>query len=112
LRIAIPVAGGLLCAHFGHCETFVLVDVDPEKREVLGTRTLPPPPHEPGVLPRWLKEQGADLVIAGGMGMRAQGLFAESGIRVLTGAPAETPEALARAHLDGTLVTGANTCDH
>ena len=45
------------------------------------------PQHEPGMLPRWLKGLGANAIIAGGMGSRAQGLFAEEGIQVIVGAP-------------------------
>ncbi|HVO12889.1 MAG TPA: NifB/NifX family molybdenum-iron cluster-binding protein [Vicinamibacteria bacterium] len=112
MRIAIPVAGGVLCPHFGHCEHFAVVDVDPQARTVSSTRSLVPPPHEPGVLPRWLKEQGADVIIAGGMGMRAQNLFAENGVRVVTGAAAEAPEKLVAAFLAGSLATGPNACDH
>ncbi len=112
MRIAMPVAEGKLCMHFGHCEQFALVDVDEAKKSVLSTNYLTPPPHEPGVLPRWLHEQGADVIIAGGMGQRAQGLFAANGIKVLVGAPAESIEVLVKSYLDGTLKTGANVCDH
>jgi predicted Fe-Mo cluster-binding NifX family protein len=52
------------------------------------------------------------MIIAGGMGSRAQGLFAESGIQVITGAPSEAPEVLVKNYLDGTLVVGDNVCDH
>jgi ATP-binding protein involved in chromosome partitioning len=112
VRIAIPVSQGVLCPHFGHCDEFVLVDVDPEAGTVLGRQALQPPPHEPGVLPRWLKEQGADLIIAGGMGGRAQSLFAENGVRVVTGAAPEAAERLVQAYLKGELATGPNACDH
>ena len=110
--IAIPLAGGRLCAHFGHCEQFALLDVDSVSAEVLSARRVTPPPHQPGLLPRWLRDQGVNLVIAGGMGGRAQGIFAEQGIEVLIGAPAESPDNLARSYLDGTLPSGENTCDH
>ncbi len=70
------------------------------------------PEHEPGLLPRWLAQKGVGVVIAGGMGRRAMGLFAESGIEVAVGAPAEAPEELARQFLAGSLVTGDNVCDH
>jgi predicted Fe-Mo cluster-binding NifX family protein/MinD-like ATPase involved in chromosome partitioning or flagellar assembly len=112
VKIAIPVEGGRLCAHFGHCETFILVDVDTENKAVINKIEMPPPPHEPGLLPRWLHEKGANMIIAGGMGSRAQGLFAESGIQVITGAPSEAPEVLVKNYLDGTLVVGDNVCDH
>jgi len=112
IKIAIPLAEGKLCMHFGHCETFALVDVDLVQRKILGRQDLVPPPHEPGVLPRWLAEQGAEQILAGGMGQRAQGLFGEQNIKVTVGLPAETPEALIGHYLAGTLQAGANVCDH
>lgn len=112
MKIAIPVAEGRLCMHFGHCEQFALVDVDEVGKTIVSTSYLTPPPHEPGVLPRWLHEQGADVIIAGGMGQRAQGLFAHNGIKVIVGAPAEKPEDLVSAYLAGTLAVGSNACDH
>ncbi len=110
--IAIPVANGKLCLHFGHCEQFALIEADPQSKKIIGRKALTPPAHEPGVLPKWLHEQGADMIIAGGMGQRAQTLFAEHGIKVVVGAPADTPEMLVSACLAGTLVGGANVCDH
>lgn len=112
LTVAVPMAQGVLCAHFGHCEQFALLTVNREEKAILETKMLTPPPHEPGVLPRWLAEQGAHLVIAGGMGSRAQSLFTQAGIQVLVGAPAESPEELVMAYLEGRLTTGANICDH
>jgi len=112
MKIAIPVAEGRLCLHFGHCQQFALVEVDNDSKTVTGTRFLTPPPHEPGALPRWLHEQGADVIIAAGMGQRAQGLFSQSGIQVVVGAPTEKPEDVAAAYLAGTLPVGQNVCDH
>ena len=112
MKIAIPVAAGRLATHFGHCQEFHLVAVDRERGEILGSETLPAPPHQPGLLPAWLAERGAGLIIAGGMGRRAQDLFARSGIEVVVGAPPEEPESLARAWLEGRLEGGDNLCDH
>ncbi len=112
MKIAIPTAEGKLCLHFGHCQEFALLEVDTEAKKILSKQMLPPPPHEPGVLPRWLSEQGVNLVIAGGMGARAQGFFSQFGIDVLVGAPVDEPEAVVQAWLDGTLQLGGNVCDH
>ncbi len=112
MKIAIPTAQGKLCAHFGHCEKFAFVEADPETKSVQGLEERVPPPHEPGVLPRWLAEQGTELIIAGGMGQRAQALFAGQGIRVVVGAAPEAPEVLAENWLKGRLETGQNACDH
>jgi len=112
MKIAIPLAEGKLCMHFGHCEQFALLDVDKKAKKITKKQLLTPPPHEPGVLPKWLHEQGANVIIAGGMGQRAQSLFAENGIKVVVGAPGEEPEKIAAAYLAGTLQAGENVCDH
>ena len=112
MRIAMPLAAGKLCAHFGHCEEFALVDVDPATKEVVALNIITAPEHQPGLLPGWLAGQGAGAIIAGGMGSRAQALFAEHGIGVIVGATSEKPEALAEQYLTGSLATGDNVCDH
>lgn len=110
MRFAIPMADGKLSPHFGHCESFALVDAEDGK--ILGRQDLPAPEHQPGLLPRWLAEREANVIIAGGMGRRALDLFAEQGIEAIVGAPREEPEALVRSYLDGTLQAGENVCDH
>jgi len=110
MKIAIPLAEGKLAAHFGHCQQFAVIDV--ENNEIQNKELLTPPPHEPGVLPRWLGELGVNLVIAGGMGQRAVMLFGEQQIQVIVGAQVEEPETLIKQYLEQTLVTGQNLCDH
>ena len=112
MKIAIPVAEGKLCMHFGHCEHFAIVDVDEKTNQILSTNYSDPPPHEPGVLPKWLSEQSANCIIAGGMGSRAKGLFEEFNIKVITGAPSETPENVVNDFLNNRLEIGPNACDH
>ncbi len=72
MRIAIPLADGKLAMHFGHCERFVLVDLDPAGKKVVKRENVKAPPHQPGLLPSWLAERGATIIIAGGMGRRAR----------------------------------------
>jgi predicted Fe-Mo cluster-binding NifX family protein len=110
MKFAIPLAEGKLTAHFGHCQEFALVDV--EDNEIKNKETIVPPPHEPGVLPKWLHDLGTNVIIAGGMGGRALDLFAQNDIKVVVGAPTETPEELVRQYLDNKLEAGANVCDH
>jgi predicted Fe-Mo cluster-binding NifX family protein len=64
------------------------------------------------VLPKWLHELGANVIIAGGMGARALDLFAQNDIKVIVGASALAPEELVKQYLDNTLQTGSNVCDH
>jgi ATP-binding protein involved in chromosome partitioning len=112
MRIAIPLEDGRLSSHFGHCEHFALVDVDTAEKKIVKREDIDAPPHQPGLLPPWLAERGADMIIAGGIGQRAQALFAEHGIKVISGAPSETPETLAAEYMAGTLQVGDNVCDH
>jgi Mrp family chromosome partitioning ATPase/predicted Fe-Mo cluster-binding NifX family protein len=112
MKIAIPTANDQLCMHFGHCEQFAILTVDPQAKTVTAKQMLTPPPHEPGVLPKWIAEQGVHVVIAGGMGQRAQQLFNEQQVKVVAGASVDSPENLAIAYLNNTLQTGANACDH
>jgi ATP-binding protein involved in chromosome partitioning len=112
LKIAVPVTDGVLSSHFGHCQQFMLFDVDPDAKTIGHREVRTPPPHEPGTFPRWLHEQGATVIIAGGMGSRAQSLFGQNGIRVVVGAAGGAPDLIVRQFLDGSLATGANICDH
>jgi len=110
MRYAVPLVEGKLSMHFGHCEEFALIDTN--DGEITGMNRVVPPAHAPGVLPAWLADQGADVIIAGGMGSRAQNLFRRHGIEVVVGAPVDEPEALVGMHLAGALATGDNVCDH
>jgi ATP-binding protein involved in chromosome partitioning len=112
MKIALPTANGILCMHFGHCEQFTLIDVDPATKSILKREAVTPPPHEPGLLPPWLAQQGVNAIIAGGMGQRALQLFTERGIQVVVGAPAEEPGKLVELYLAGQLTSGDNVCDH
>ncbi len=71
MKIALPVTNEKLCTHFGHCEKFAIFDIDEKNKNVSSATYIDAPPHEPGLLPRWLSEKGVNCVIAGGMGSRA-----------------------------------------
>lgn len=112
MKIAIPVAAGKLCMHFGHCEKFSVYDIDTETKNISSISELDPPPHQPGILPVWLAEKGVTNVIAGGMGSRAQAIFTSNNIEVTVGAQGEAPEDIVKEFLDGKLSVGSNVCDH
>ena len=112
MKIAIPLAEGKLTMHFGHCASFALIEVDAQTKKIIKREDVAAPPHKPGLLPPWLAERGATVIIAGGMGQRAQELFAQQGIQVVVGAPSDTPEVIVNNFLAGTLQVGDNVCDH
>ena len=110
MKFAIPLAEGKLTAHFGHCQEFAIINVEDNK--IINKEILVPPPHEPGVLPKWLGDMDTDVIIAGGMGFKAIDLFGKNGIAVVTGAPSQEPELLVESYLSKNLTTGDNLCDH
>lgn len=111
MKIAIPTMDEKLCRHFGHCDVFTIFEID-SNNQIIDCKKEIPPPHEPGVLPKWLGSLNVDVIIAGGMGMRAQQLFSENNVKVVVGAEADKPEDIINAYLTDTLITGANVCDH
>lgn len=112
MRYAIPTSNGLLTEHFGHCEQFAFIDIDETTKKIIAKKMVAPPPHQPGVLPAWLAQEGTNVVIAGGMGPRAVDLLEHNKIEVILGATAEDPEQLVMAHIQGTLNIGNNVCGH
>jgi len=102
MRIAVAAADAagmdaMVSPHFGRCAYYVLVDV--EGGELKGVQSLVNPwggPHPAGAAPELIRGYGADVVVAGGMGRRAIGLFEEWGVRVVTGASGRVGEALER----------------
>jgi Uncharacterized conserved protein len=112
MKIAIPVAGDYLNQHFGHSEKFALIAVEAETKKILSVAVEAAPPHEHGLLPKWLHELGVTHVIAGGMGAHARSLLAEASIQVVTGAPSDTPANIVARFLSGKLESVDRSCDH
>lgn len=108
--IAIPTSDNCLCSHFGHCDQFRIIEI--ENKEIISEISLTPPPHEPGVLPAWLAGKGVTHIIAGGIGNKAITLFNQQNIQVFAGVPEKPAKEIALDFINGTLVTGSNTCDH
>jgi predicted Fe-Mo cluster-binding NifX family protein len=109
-KIALPLEGDTVSAHFGHSPEFAVFDITGDS--ISGSTRIGAPPHSPGAIPAWLKQSGVNVVIASGIGNRAVDMLESSGIEVVTGAPPGRPEDLVRAYLAGTLETGQNVCDH
>lgn len=110
IRFAVPTNNGSLTAHFGHCEKFAIIDV--EGSAIVSERFIEPPVHQPGVYPAFLAAEGVSVIIAGGMGQKAQDLFSENNIAVCMGVTSGTPGKLVEDYLANRLVTGENLCDH
>ena len=88
MRLAISVEdnNGLesnISHHFGRCPYFVLVDVEGE--EIGEVQVIDNPyyaQHQPGMVPEFIHNHNADVMISGGMGRRAIAFFQEYGIDI------------------------------
>lgn len=117
-RIAVPSTnpGGLDAAlgqHFGHCDLYTVIDV--ENGRVAVVETLPNVPHVQGgcMAPvNYLAENGVNVLIAGGMGMRPLMGFNQVGIEVFFGGNAANVGNAVNSLLEGRLskFTAENTC--
>ena len=107
---AIPIQNGQLTQHFGHCEKFAIITTD--DNNITKEELITPPVHQPGVYPKFLAGQGVHVIIAGGMGQKAQDLFAQHGIQVCVGVQSDSPLKLVEKYLNKELATGGNQCTH
>lgn len=112
VRVALPVAAGRLSADFGHCERFALLDVDPKTMQVLQRRDVVGLSHQPELLPTWLAEEGAQVLICGAMDEGLQALFVTQGIRVVLEAAPPIPEQLISDYVAGNLQGDKNAESH
>lgn len=112
MRVAIPVSKGVLSQHFGDSPEFALVDVDRDNGVILKQTKVPAPPHQPGLLPKWLAEKGVNLVMTCGIGNKAMKVFENKGIGVVVGCSPEEPETIVKEYLARELTTKENPCDH
>ena len=110
MKFAVPTLNNELTAHFGHCEKFAIIET--ENSTVIKEEFVTPPLHQPGVYPRFLADQGVDVIIAGGMGQKAQSLFSAHNIQVFIGVAQGSPRELVEQYLEDKLLTGQNLCDH
>lgn len=110
MKIAIPLVGGKLATHFGHCQEFAIMTIAEGK--ITKHETLTPPPHAPGVIPNWVADLGCTDIIVGGMGEAAQSILRTRSVKVMAGAPSIEPEKLVALYLNGELTDSGNACDH
>lgn len=110
-KIAVPVDENvILDGHFGHCKYFALFDI--VNNEIESVLKVTPPPHEPGVLPKWLADKGVTDVIAGGMGQKAIQIFNYNTVNVFVGAPKLSASDLVTGFIEKSIEFSANYCDH
>lgn len=110
LKVAFPTNNRVdVEEHFGHAKEFAFVVV--KDGTVVDTEYVVPPAHAPGVIPEFVKDQGATAIITGGMGGMAVNIFKENGIEVILGAKGSIEESL-KVYMEGNLESTGSACDH
>jgi predicted Fe-Mo cluster-binding NifX family protein len=99
----------IVSPHFGRCPHYILIDV--AGHEVTDVQEVDSPfygHHQPGQVPGFIHNLGANVMLAGGMGGRAIMFFEQFGIEGVTGAYGTVRQSLER-YLGGEL-KGADPC--
>ena len=107
MKIAISTDAGFVSAHFGRCPSFTIAEI--EEGKVLKIEEINNPGHQPAFLPNFLAERGVSCIICGGMGNRAQMLFAEKEITPIIGVTGKIVEAIEK-FVQGKLEAGESSC--
>jgi len=111
MKYAIPVSGTQLSSHFGQSTEFMLIDTN-RNGQIISKKTISTVAHNCGGLPGLLADQGVKVVLAGGMGLGPRMAFERNGIEVVLGVAEADPEKAVMAHINRTLVSGQNACEH
>jgi predicted Fe-Mo cluster-binding NifX family protein len=114
MRIAISADNrngldSVVSPHFGRCPHYILVDVD--GHEVRAVNAIDNPyygQHSPGVVPGFIRSQGVNVMLTGGMGRRAIAFFEQLGVEAVSGASGTVRRAL-ELYLGGQL-RGVQPC--
>ncbi len=107
MKIAIAKDQNQVSGHFGHCEGFQVYEV--KGKEVIAANYLQNPGHKPGFLPKFLSENEVSVIIAGGMGAKAQELFESNGIDVVVGVGGNLDTAI-ETYIKGDLKSTHSVC--
>ena len=109
MKVAISTDQGYVSAHFGRCASYTIIEIHEGK--ILNQEEIPNPGHQPGFLPQFLSEKGVSFIIAGGMGPRAQGLFAQKNIQTIIGVQGSVDEVIDK-FVRQELEAGEDLCGH
>lgn len=100
MKIAVTYENGQVFQHFGHTQQFKLYEV--ADKHVNSSEIVDTNGSGHGALAGFLREQGVDTLVCGGIGGGAQAALAEAGIRLFGGVQGGADSAI-EALLAGTL---------
>ncbi|MBE0478659.1 NifB/NifX family molybdenum-iron cluster-binding protein [Candidatus Aerophobetes bacterium] len=107
MKIAISTDKETVSSHFGRCPSFTIVEI--EEGKLKKKEKITNPGHHPGFLPDFFQKQGVECIVCGGMGQRAQELFAQKDIEAILGVQGKIDEVVDE-FLKGKLKGGNSLC--
>lgn len=110
MKIAVTYDNGLIFQHFGHTEMFKIFEVN--GAEIVKSELVSANGSGHGALAGFLKANGVDSLICGGIGAGAQNALAEAGIKLFGGVSGDA-EAAVKALISNSLSFNPNVkCSH
>lgn len=110
MKIVIPTENGRLCGHFGHCESFTFVEVNTDTKEIISIEERIPEEGISCQSANWISAQGANIVLAGGMGGRPINALVQNGVQVVLGCPELPIREVVEGFINNSITYGENTC--
>jgi predicted Fe-Mo cluster-binding NifX family protein len=110
MKIAIPTRGLVVDDHFGHCESFTLYSIGPDKN-IEWTESLPSG-QSCGCksdIASVLRSSGVTLLLAGNMGQGAYNILNMNGIEVIRGCSGPARDVV-ELYLKGNLSDSSDGC--
>ena len=107
MKIAVACEKQEVTKHFGHCEHFMVYEV--EKDKIVKEESIRNPGHRPGFLPNFLYEQGVNVIVSGGMGGGAIDIFNTRNIEVIVGAVGRAKDQVEK-YIKGILKSTGSVC--
>lgn len=108
MKVAMAVDNNMITEHFGHCEYFVVYEI--ENNVVKGSEIIKNPPHQRGFLPKFLKDHQVDVIITGNMGKMAVNNLKSLNIECYLGVKGQMIDVL-NQFIEGTLESNDEICD-
>jgi len=110
MKVALSTKNNMITQHFGHCDYFVVYEI--EDNEIKSSHLIKNPPHQKGYLPKFLKSEGIDVVIAGGIGKMAVDMLKNLDIECYINVTGDVSEVIKR-YMNNELKHGGEPCtDH
>jgi predicted Fe-Mo cluster-binding NifX family protein len=109
--VAVPYLQGEVNAHFGSTQAFLIAEASGDKVTKTSTYEVQGMQHNHAGIAGFLKEQGVQVILAGGMGAPMQQALKAQGFELYCGVGGPAVEAI-EAFLRGEIVHSEATCGH